>query len=177
MEMMMNRKLSIWTTLVIATCFSSFALANDSVFGASAAKINASPSVEEMMKYSIQDEFLAQAEYDLIIQKFGAVRPFTNIIKAEGKHISLLVEAYKQRNLDLPENDAVKFVTPPASLHKAIAVGVQAEIDNIAMYESFLQSPLLAKQENTDLKKLFTLLMNASQNHLSAFNRNLKKYK
>jgi len=48
---------------------------------ASAAKVNTSQSIEQMMQYSIQDEYLAQAEYDLMIKKFGTVRPFINIIQ------------------------------------------------------------------------------------------------
>lgn len=156
--------------------FSMMSIAAMLDYGAGAAKMNSSPSIEEMMKYAIQDEYLAEAEYDVTIKQFGTVRPFTNIIQAEGKHISLLRAIYTQRGLAVPENDAEKYISPPSSIHAALAAGVQAEIDNIAMYQSFLSHPLLANAENADLKNLFTILMNASKNHLVAFRNNLKKY-
>jgi hypothetical protein len=48
---------------------------------------------------------------------------------------------------------------------------VQAEIDNIAMYESFLEKELPA-----DVAGLFAELKRASENHLRAFQNNLSRY-
>ena len=47
----------------------------------------------------------------------------------------------------------------------------QAEIDSIAMYESFLKTDL-----PEDVRDLFERLQQASENHLRAFRNNLNRY-
>ena len=164
-------------SLIFITLFAvvGYASANDTVIGAKAAQMNSSPTLNEMMQYAIQDEYLAHREYELIIQKFGKIRPFTNIIKAESQHIKMLSIVYDHLGLSLPEDTTANTVKAPTSLHYALKAGVQAEIDNIAMYQAFLDNPMLSKPENAEVKTLFTSLMNASKNHLSAFQRNLSK--
>ena len=66
---------------------------------------------------------------------------------------------------------AEEHVALPADLKSAFETGVQAEIDNIAMYESFLSRELPA-----DVREVFESLMNASKNHLRAFRNNLRRY-
>ncbi len=153
-----------------------FASANNTVIGAKAAQMNSTPTLNEMMQYAIQDEYLAHREYELIIEKFGNTKPFTNIIKAESQHIKMLSVVYEHRGLTLPRDTTANTVSTPTSLHDALQAGVQAEIDNIAMYQAFLDNPMLSKPENAEVKTLFNSLMNASKNHLSAFQRNFKKY-
>jgi hypothetical protein len=51
-----------------------------------------------------------------------------------------------------------------------LKAGVQAEIDNIAMYDSFLQQTL-----PEDVKLVFVELRDASKNHLASFQRQLKR--
>lgn len=61
--------------------------------------------------------------------------------------------------------------------HKeAFQTGVDAEIANIGMYETFLAHPLLARPENEALRDLFTRLRDASKNHLQAFRTGLARY-
>ena len=153
-----------------------YASANDAVIGAKAAQMNSTPTLNDMMKYALQDEYLAHREYELIIKKFGNIRPFTNIIKAESQHIKMLSVVYDHRGMSLPEDTTANTISAPTSLHDALQAGVQAEIENIAMYQAFLDNPMLSKPENVEVKTLFTSLMNASKNHLSAFKRNLSKY-
>ncbi len=56
-----------------------------------------------------------------------------------------------------------------------MAASEKAEIDNIAMYASFLRSPLLSNRENADVKALFERLMRASENHLKSFRTQLSR--
>lgn len=168
----MNRICSlVFMTLLVTVGYAS---ANDSVIGAKAAQMNNTPTLNEMMQYAIQDEYLAHREYELIIEKFGNIKPFINIIKAESQHIKMLSVIYENRGLTLPEDTTAKIVSAPMSLHDALQAGVQAEIDNIAMYQAFLDKPVLSKPENSEVKTLFKNLMNASKKHLSAFQRNLR---
>ncbi len=146
------------------------------LWGARAAQADTDRSVEEMLKYAIQDEYLARAEYLAIMRKHGEIRPFSNIVKSEESHIAWLKDAYASKGLRVPADDAATFVIVPASLEDAFRAGVAAEIDNIAMYDTFISSKLMQASENAALKALFERLRDASKNHLAAFQNGLGKY-
>ena len=170
----MNRKLlSIFIALIGLTAAVS---ASDPAWGAGAADQAKELTMESMLTYAIQDEYLARAEYVAIQERFGAQRPFSNIQRAEENHIAWLVDAYKARGITVPRDEAVRYVKLPASLKEAFQAGVDAEIDNIAMYEIFLAHPLLSLPENSGLRSLFIRLRDASKNHLSAFRSGLARY-
>lgn len=145
-------------------------------WGAKAAAADADRSVDEMLRYAIEDEYLARAEYAAIIKKYGGFNPFANIVRAEESHISWLADAYKGAGLPVPEDVASSFAIIPATQKAAFQAGVAAEVDNIAMYDSFLASAAMAKGENSGLKALFTRLRDASKNHLAAFKNGLARY-
>jgi hypothetical protein len=129
-----------------------------------------------MMRYSIQDEYLARAEYLAIMKMYGEVRPFSNIIASEESHIAWLKDAFAGKKAAPPADEAARYVTVPASLKDAFKAGVDAEVANIAMYEKFISSELLASNENADLKAMFMRLRDASKNHLAAFKSGWAKY-
>jgi hypothetical protein len=129
-------------------------------------------TIEDMLKYAIQDEYLARAEYELILDEYGNVRIFSNIVNAENTHIDLLESIYDEYGYDVPLDEAKAYVALPGSLEEAYEVGVDAEIYNIKMYEDFLKEDL-----PTDIKEAFESLMAASENHLKAFENNLDKYR
>ena len=60
-------------------------------------------------------------------------------------------------------------MTLPSSLNEAFEAGVTAELENIAMYDRFLQEDI-----PHDVKNVFIALRDASKNHLSAFQNHLK---
>ena len=97
-------------------------------------------------------------------------RPFSNIAKAEETHISLLTPLFEIYGVALPDDEGDAHVVLPESLLQAYETGVTAEINNIAMYEVFLQQDL-----PQDVQDVFTALRDASQNHLAAFERNLDR--
>ncbi len=128
-------------------------------------------TVEEMLTYAIQDEYLARAEYKVIMDAFGEQRPFINIMKAEGVHVQRLLPLFTAYGVTVPEDTALEHTVKPDSLQAAYEAGVTAEVHNIAMYESFL------KQEDLpdDVRAVFEALMRASGNHLRAFEQNADK--
>lgn len=136
----------------------------------SAAKQDTSYTLEEMLTYAIQDEYAAQAEYNIIMNMYGAARPFSNIIRAEDYHISLLKPLFEKYDYTVPKDDAVSLGRAPSSLAQAYEIGVDAEIKNIDMYKDFLEEDLPA-----DVKYVFTSLMNASVNHQKAFQNSLDR--
>ncbi len=155
----------VMTVLLVGGIFGT-ALAADADFGSAGVVDNQTYTLSEMLTYAIQDEYLAQAEYAAIMDAFGEQRPFSNIIKAEGTHIAELTPLFTAYGVTLPENTAQEYVAVPASLLEAYQAGVTAEIKNIAMYDTFLAQDL-----PDDVRAVFLALRNASENHLTAFQR------
>lgn len=139
-------------------------------YGAKGALSDSSITLDEALAYAIQDEFLAQARYDSVIEKFGPVRPFTQIKAAEQRHIEMLLPLFKQYNVMVPVNDAARFINIPQTSEEALEAGVSAEIDNIAMYDKFLKIPDFPP----NVRNVFSRLAHASRNHLAAFQAALR---
>ena len=140
-------------------------------FGARGALSAENLTLEHMLNYAIQDEYLARAEYEAILQEYGSIRPFSNIIRSEERHITWLVPLFEQHGFEVPEDNASDYVILPENIETALEIGVQAELDNIAMYEVFLEENL-----PEDVRDVFKRLMDASKNHLEAFRRGLGRY-
>ena len=156
--------------LVLAVVLPVMGLASED-FGAAAVNQDGTYTVEQMLTYAIQDEYLAQAEYKAIIAKFGVDRPFTNIMKAEGVHVEHLLPLFAAHSVPVPADTASEHVVLPATLEEIYQIGVTAEIHNIGMYETFLKQADLPE----DVKDVFEALKKASESHLAAFQRNLDK--
>jgi hypothetical protein len=120
--------------------------------------------LEKMFTVLINDEYKARAEYVALVDEFGAVSPFTNLINAETSHIKALTRLFDAYGLDVPADNGSQFAVVPDTLEEAYAIGVQAEIDNIDLYEGYLDADL-----PTNVERVFTNLMNASENHLATF--------
>jgi hypothetical protein len=136
-------------------------------FGSAGVDAEKNYTIEQMLTYAMQDEYLALAEYTKITEVFGAQRPFSNIMRAETTHIALLNPLFEKYDVKIPQNTASRYVVVPADITSALKAGVDAELKNIGMYELFLKQSL-----PDDVKSVFTSLMNASQKHLNAFSRN-----
>lgn len=138
-------------------------------FGAKSALEQDELTIEQMLGYAIQDEYLARQEYELIVGEYGQLKPFTNIIRAEETHIQMLKDIYKKYGYEMPIDNAIDYAVLPNSLEEAFDIGVQAEIDNIAMYEKFLENEL-----PDDIEVVFIELRDGSKNHLAAFERGVR---
>lgn len=149
--------------------FQGFAETSD--YGAKGALSQSDMDLKAMLTYAIEDEYLAKAEYELIMDRYGRIRPFSNIVRAEEQHIQYLVELFNTYGYGIPADTAKDHVVLPQNLKSAFETGVGAEIDNIAMYEAFLEREL-----PDDVRDVFEQLKQASENHLRAFKNNLRKY-
>ena len=137
-------------------------------YGAAGALGDTSLTLADMLTYAMQDESLARAEYDTIIANFGSVRPFTNIIRAEESHILALQPLFEAYGIAAPADEGESRAVAVASLTEAYQAGVSAEVNNIAMYETFLDQNL-----PDNVRAVFESLMRASENHLRAFQNRL----
>lgn len=153
--------------LLLPTAAGATAIGPEQI-GARAALADGNLTLTKMLTYALQDEYLARAEYRVVMETFGDRRPFSNIIQAEDQHIAMLTPLLNQYGVPLP-TDAYTF-SAPDTFQAALQAGVQAEKENIAMYELFLRQEL-----PVPVRQVFTHLRDASYNHLGAFERNLGK--
>jgi len=121
-----------------------------------------------------EGEYAAYATYAAIIETYGDVNPFTNIMKSEAQHIEALTTILDSYGIPYPEeNPYLGAVDVPKSLAAAAQAGVDAEIANVDLYERQLK----AVADYPDILSVFINLQSASQNqHLPAFERALARY-
>lgn len=160
------KKIFLTLTLVLSLSALSFADTDYGHFGLEDNEL----TLESMLTYAIEDEYLARAEYYMIMDEYGQVNPFSNIVRAEETHVKALEDLFVKYELPIPTDEADLYVALPESLTSAFETGVQAEIDNIEMYELFLEEEL-----PSDVRVVFESLKRASENHKKAFERNSSK--
>lgn len=126
--------------------------------------------VEEKLAIAIDDEYHAKAVYAAVLDQFGNVRPFSQIINAEQRHIDALTKLYEKYGLDVPEDAYVDAAFEFADLKAAAQSALDAEIANAMLYDE-----LLANVSDPDVITVFENLQWASQErHLPAFERYLE---
>lgn len=128
------------------------------------AQIEAMSAMEE----AYLDELRAELIYLGVMADYGQVRPFSNIVNAEVRHSEAIARLYQTRGLALPSNPWQATDIPHfSSLTAACQAGVQAEIDNAAIYDRYLSLDL-----PQDVHRVFESNRVASlNNHLPAFQR------
>ncbi len=127
-------------------------------------------TLQQILTEALEDEYKARAMYRKVIEKFGPERPFANIVEAEGRHISVLIPLFEKYDIPIPEDHWSSRLQAPDTLLEACQAGVDAEIENMTMYER-----LLAATEEPDVAHVLSRLQAASRdNHLPAFQRCLE---
>ena len=123
------------------------------------------------LREALDDEFCARATYRKVIEAFGPVQPFVNIVEAEDRHAEALLALFAKFGIEPPEDTWPDRVTAPKTLADACQAAVEAEIANEAMYER-----LLAGISDPDVLTVMRRLQQASQErHLPAFRRCLER--
>lgn len=163
--------MALVSMLSIGMGAANFSYAENPLIGAQAALNDKSYTQEEMITYALQDEYLAKAEYEEIISTFNITRPFSNILRAEETHIDLIEPLLEEYDIEFTVPDVENYVVTPTDLLEAYNAGIEAEKLNIQMYENFLKEDL-----DEDVKLVFERLLNASKNHLQAFERQVDRY-
>ncbi len=117
---------------------------------------------------ALNDEYKARATYQYVINTFGPVRPFVNIVEAESRHIEALVYLFHKYKIPVPQDTWEQRIDKPESIEAACKAGVAAEIENAEMYDRLLQ----ATADYPDIQRVMKNLQRASaENHLPAFQR------
>ena len=166
------KNIAKYGVLILCLGIGSPVMAQTESYGAAGVSqiVDAELTLESMMNFAIQDEYLARGEYQKVMDTFGQKRPFSNIIKAENTHISLLTPLFVKYEFVLPPDRGMELATVPATFAETLQIGVDAEVANIEMYERFLKKDL-----PDDVRNVFERLLNGSENHLAAFTKNLNR--
>ena len=124
------------------------------------------PELLAALDSGIQDEYRAEAIYQGVVNDFGPVLPFTQILMAELRHSTTIAQLYTKRGLPVPASQAAVSTVPHfATVREACAAGVVAERENIALYDRLLGGVL-----PDDVRLVFSNNRRASlDNHLPAF--------
>lgn len=133
--------------------------------GAAGVKLEKELTLEKMLVYAVQDEYVAEQQYKTILADLGNNDLFKKITNEETMHASAALPLLKKYNVAEVAADYKAIVAHPKSWKEAAAAGVQAEINNIEMFETFLKQPNLPE----DVKTIFKELRDASKVHQTQF--------
>lgn len=135
------------------------------------AAVQSPTSLRGVLEMALDDERKAEATYQAVIDRHGAVRPFVNIIEAERRHVSAVIGLMQAHGWPLPANRWSGTVTAPETISQACQDGIVAEQENIALYDRILPSI-----DDAQARMVLERLQIASQErHLPAFERCLSR--
>ncbi len=125
----------------------------------------------EALREALDDEYKARATYRKVIEAFGPIRPFVNIVEAEDRHVTALLTLFARFGVAPPQDTWSERVTAPPTLTDACRAGVEAEIDNNTMYERLLSQI----SDPATLTVMRRLQRASKERHLPAFRRCLER--
>ncbi len=122
---------------------------------------------------ALDDERQARATYAAVLQRYGPVRPFSNVIEAEKRHIAALEAVLRRYGCVVPCDPYIEgtksIEAVAASVADACRNAVAAEIENDRLYRERL---IPAVSAFPDIVAVFERLAAASrERHLPAFKR------
>lgn len=129
-------------------------------------------TLEEALAAALDDEYRARATYRAVLDVYGDVGPFVNIVESEERHIQALRRLCERHGVKIPADPWPSRVSAPASLEAACEAALEAERENADLYERLME----AAAGHADVEETFRRLLAASQeNHLPAFERALAR--
>jgi hypothetical protein len=90
-----------------------------------------------MLLEALDDEYKARA-IGWSSSTFGPVRPYINIVESEDTHARTLEALCGRYGIPLPADEWEAKLQTPSSVFETCRIGVQGELNNIAMYDRFL---------------------------------------
>lgn len=127
-----------------------------------------SETLSAVLIEALNDEYKARAIYRQVIENFGEIRPFINIVEAESRHIEALLPLFDKYGVAIPEDNWASNIEEPQSILEACQIGVEAEVENAEMYDRLLELTV----DYPDVQHVLVKLQRASaENHLPAFQR------
>jgi rubrerythrin len=129
-------------------------------------------TLEEALTAALDDEYRARATYRAVLDAYGDIRPFLNIVESEERHIRALQRLCRRYDVKVPADPWASRASAPESLEAACEAALEAERENVALYEKLMQ----AARGHAEVEETFRRLLAASQeNHRPAFQRALDR--
>jgi hypothetical protein len=129
-------------------------------------------TLEEALTAALDDEYRARATYRAVIDTYGDVRPFVDIVESEERHIQALRRLCERHDVKIPADPWPSRVSAPESFEAACKAALEAERENGALYEQLME----AAAGRPDVEETFQRLLSASrENHQPAFERALAR--
>lgn len=171
-----NQKITQYSTFLLLIVCLIFGTTAKSVFGKGDVQTNPTEiaqtsalnsKTQQALKEALADEYKSRAFYQAVINKFGEVRPFSNIVMAEARHAAALEQLFIQYKVAIPPDAYANKIEAPGSLLTACQMSIVTEKENREMYDRFL-----AFIQEPDIRMVLERLRDASQQkHLPAFER------
>ncbi len=124
--------------------------------------------LQSALAIALDDERKAKWFYHAVLNKFGKRNPFINIVNAEARHESALLQQFERLELAIPKDrrESHEFQIPE-TFQETCDLSVVAEIENVAIYDRI--DSMVTDEE---VLAVFARLRWASQErHLRAFTR------
>ena len=124
-----------------------------------------SQAERDALKKAVLEEYGALNLYQNVIDQFGNVYPFSQIVLSEQQHINALVRQATKYGVEVPSNPGLAEASSFTSLTEACQAGVDAETADAALYDELKPDVV-----HTDILRVFDNLQSASLDiHLPAF--------
>lgn len=119
----------------------------------------------DALQTAILEEYAAMNTYQAVIDQFGSVYPFNQIVTSESQHVAVLVRLAEKYGVEVPQNPGLSTSITYTDLSAACEAGAALEVADADLYDT-----LIPTVSHTDLIRVFTNLQSASLNsHLPAF--------
>lgn len=109
-------------------------------------------SLAEILNEAELDEFKARDTCRRIIDAYGPVKPFANLVEAEQHHSDRLRPPFRRDGIAVPEFPDPARISMPGSPPETCQAAVRTEIDNAAMYDRLLVETALGKVRTVFLR-------------------------
>ena len=140
-------------------------------WGAESAIKDNNLTVDNMLKYAVQDEYLQRARCEYVENKYKEQKVLSVMMKDENIHVYRIVLLLSKYKVDIPSDKSNEyFFKFPKSLEDSYALLIKSESDSLAMYEKFLQQPDLPEE----VKEIFTKQRDDSKRHLDILKENMQ---
>jgi hypothetical protein len=123
--------------------------------------------LKDVLTEAINEEYKARATYQAVVDKFGQVAPFTNILQAENSHVEAWKRVFQINGITVPADPHAGKIAAPVDVKAACVAGVAAEKEDVALYDRLMK-------ETTDAEALRVMTEQrkvSQENHLPAFER------
>jgi len=136
------------------------------------------------MKFMLEEEKVAFDVYTFLNEKWN-LQVFVNIKESEAKHMEAMKSLLLQNNITFQvSNEEGVFFNEKLQMMYAdlIAKGSLSIVDALEVGKIIEEKDIddleiaISNTNDTYAKQIYTNLLNASYNHLNAFNRNLSRY-